>query len=54
MHNMNEKAALEALYNATRVAALTAQQHEYLAQCAQFIAEKLELNKPVEEPAQVD
>jgi protein-tyrosine phosphatase len=49
MHNMNEKAALETLYNATRVATLTAQQHEYLAQCAQFLAEKLELNKTQEE-----
>jgi hypothetical protein len=51
---MNEKIALETLYNATRMAALTAQQHEYLAQCAQFLADKIASNKPVEETVQAD
>ena len=45
---MKLEIALQNLYNATRLAPLTAEQHEFLAECAKFIAETLK-KVPVQE-----
>ena len=39
--NMNPETALQNLYNATRLAPLTAEQHEFLITCAKAVAEAL-------------
>lgn len=39
---MTPEAALQNLYNATRLAPLTAEQHEFLLKCAKAVAEALE------------
>lgn len=41
---MKPETALQNLYNATRLANLTAEQHEFLVQCAKTIAEALKAN----------
>lgn len=41
LNNMNPETALQNLYNATRIAPLTAEQHEFLLKCAKAIAEAL-------------
>jgi hypothetical protein len=46
---MNPETALQNLYNATRLAPLTAQQHEFLAECAKAIAEALPEKQETEE-----
>jgi hypothetical protein len=38
---MNPETALQNLYNATRLASLTAEQHEFLMNCAKVVAEAL-------------
>jgi hypothetical protein len=38
---MKPETALQNIYNATRLANLTAEQHEFLVQCAKVIAEAL-------------
>jgi hypothetical protein len=38
---MNPETALQNLYNATRLAPLTAEQHEFLMNCAKTVAEAL-------------
>jgi hypothetical protein len=38
---MKPEIALQNLYNATRLAPLTAEQHEFLLKCAQSVAEAL-------------
>jgi hypothetical protein len=38
---MNLETALQNLYNATRLAPLTAEQHEFLMNCAKAVAEAL-------------
>lgn len=40
--NMTPEAALQNLYNASRLAPLTAEQHEFLLKCAKAVAEALE------------
>jgi hypothetical protein len=46
---MTVQIALENIYNATRLAPLTAQQHEFLAECAKVIAEALPEKQETEE-----
>lgn len=38
---MTPEAALQNLYNASRLASLTAEQHEFLVKCVNLIAEAL-------------
>ena len=45
--NMTTNECLQNIYNAARMAGLTAQQHELIKQCAEQLAEAL---KPKEEP----
>ena len=45
--NMTTSECLQNIYNAARMAGLTAQQHELIKQCAEQLAEAL---KPKEEP----
>ena len=45
--NMTTNECLQNIYNAARMAGLTAQQHELIKQCAEVLAEAI---KPKEEP----
>ena len=45
--NMTTNECLQNIYNAARMAGLTAQQHELIKQCAEQLAEAI---KPKEEP----
>ena len=45
--NMTTSECLQNIYNAARMAGLTAQQHELIKQCAEQLAEAL---KPKDEP----
>jgi len=46
---MKPETALQNIYNATRLANLTAEQHEFLIQCAKAIAEALKLSQSEQE-----
>jgi hypothetical protein len=46
---MTPETALQNIYNATRLAPLTAQQHEFLTECAKTIAEALKSVEPKQE-----
>jgi len=46
---MTPEIALQNIYNATRLVPLTAQQHEFLAECVKVIAEALKLKQETEE-----
>jgi hypothetical protein len=49
--NMTTSECLQNIYNAARMAGLTAQQHELIKQCAEELAKALaEALKPKEEP----
>jgi len=47
-NNMNPETALQNLYNAARLATLTAQQHEFLLSCAKFLEEALKEKQETE------
>ena len=46
---MKPEVALQNLYNATRLANLTAEQHDFLTQCAKALAEALKLSESEQE-----
>jgi hypothetical protein len=46
---MAPETALQNLYNATRLAKLTAEEHEFLVKCAQAIADALKPKPETEE-----